>query len=175
METKDFAELLFFTRAAVEADPALAGARIDVPLGRVAIQGRPDRPDDPPLAIAGLYRVWDDHAVQVPCPRCGAPRLLLDAAGGGMHRLVALVHRLCPFCRETNHGRESPWANFRAVRDAVRAAREAGASLSPGLPFPEAVERLRALRAADLRDPRRPLEEASLAAARVVTDSRKAS
>ena len=154
---KSFAELLFFTRAAVEADPALANARIDVPLGRVSVQGRPDRPDDPPLAIAGLYRVWDDHAAQAPCPRCGAPRLFLDAAGGGMHRLVAFVHRLCPFCRETNHGHESLWANFRAVRDAVRAAREAGASLPPGLPFSEAVERLRALRAADLRNPQRPL------------------
>lgn len=168
MTRESFADLLFFTRAAVEADPALANARIDVPLGRVSVQGRPDRPDDPPLAIAGLYRVWDDHAVQSPCPRCGAPRLFLDAAGGGMHRLVAFVHRLCPFCRETNHGHESLWANFRAVRDAVRSAREAGASLPPGLPFSEAVERLRALREADLRDPRRPLEAASLAAARVV-------
>ena len=116
MTLESFAELLFFTRAAVEADPALANARIDLPLGRVLIQGRPDRPDDPPLAIAGLYRVWDDHAVQAPCPRCGAPRLFLDAAGGGMHRPVAFVHHLCPFCRETNHGHESLWANFRAVR-----------------------------------------------------------
>jgi len=123
MTSESFAETLFFTRAAVEADPALANARIDGPLGRVSVQGRPDRPDDPPLAIVGLYRVWDDHAVQSPCPRCGAPRLFLDASGGGMHRPVAFVHHLCPFCRETNHGHESLWANFRAVRDAVRTAR----------------------------------------------------
>ena len=124
MTSESFAETLFFTRAAVEADPALANARIDAPLGRVSVHGRPDRPDDPPLAIVGLYRVWDDHAVQSPCPRCGAPRLFLDASGGGMHRPVAFVHHLCPFCRETNHGHESPWANFRVVRRRPDAAGE---------------------------------------------------
>ena len=172
MTRETFAELLFFTRAAVEADPALANVRIEGPsaggFGLVSIQGRPDLPDVPALSFAGLYRVWDDIAASLPCPCCGARRLFLGASGGGMHRLIAFVRLHCPFCHETESRSESRWADFKAVREAVRAARLAHAATPAGLPFDDAMLRLRALRAADLAVPARPLERRSLAAARVV-------
>ena len=164
----DFAETLFFTRAAVEADPALANVRVEGPaaggFGLVSLQGRPDLPDVPALSFAGLFRVWDDIAASLPCPRCGARRLFPGASGGGMHRLIAFVRLHCPFCRETESRSESRWADFKAVREAVRAARLALAATPAGLPFDEAMLRLRALRAADLAVPARPLERKSLAA-----------
>ena len=172
MNAADFAELLFFARAAVEADPALANVRVEGPaagrFGLVSVQGRPDLPDVPALSFAGLYRVWDDIAASLPCPRCGARRLFLGATGGGMHRLIAFVRLHCPFCRETESRSESLWADFKAVREAVRAARLAHAAAPAGLPFDDAMLRLRALRAADLAVPAHPLERRSLAAARVV-------
>ncbi|MBQ6103634.1 MAG: hypothetical protein IJL06_08190, partial [Kiritimatiellae bacterium] len=111
MNAADFAETLFFTRAAVEADPALANVRIEGPaagrFGLVSMQGRPDLPDVPALSFAGLFRVWDDIAASLPCPRCGARRLFLGATGGGMHRLIAFVLLHCPFCHETESRSES--------------------------------------------------------------------
>jgi hypothetical protein len=168
----DFAETLFFTRAAVEADPALANVRIEGPaagkFGLVSMQGRPDLPDVPALSFAALFRVWDDIAASLPCPRCGARRLFLGATGGATHRLIAFIRLHCPFCHETEGRSESRWADYKAVRETVRAARLALADSPAGLPFDEAMQRLRALRAADLAVLAHPLERRSLAAARVV-------
>ena len=116
---KEFADILFFARAAVEADPALAGARIEGPpadgLGSVRVQGRPDLPNAPALSLAGLCRVWDDFLAAAPCPRCSTRRLFLDARGGFTHRPIAFIRLRCPFCRETDGRGESRWANFQAV------------------------------------------------------------
>lgn len=171
--TRDtFAELLFFTRAAVEADSALSTIRIEGPLahgfGLARMPQKADWANPTPLTIAGLYRVWDNPEASLPCERCGARRLFLDASAGAIHRLIAFVHLLCPFCRETNHGREATFTLFKTIRDVCVQVAEADASTpSSGLPFSAAIARLRTLRDTDLLDPTHPLETASLAAAHV--------
>ena len=172
MSSSDLAELLFFTRAAVEADSALSAVRIEGPLahgfGLARMPQRADWANPAPLTIAGLYRVWDNPEASLPCQRCGARRLFLDASAGATHRLIAFVHLLCPFCRETNHGQEETFTLFKTVRNVcVQAAEADAATPSSGLPFSAAIARLRALRDADLLDPTHPLETASLAAAHV--------
>ena len=93
----DFAENLFFTRAAVEADSALANVRIEGPaagpFGRARMPQKRDAPDSGTLTLAGLFRVWDDPASSRPCRRCGARRLFLHAsAGGGAVSVAANGH-----------------------------------------------------------------------------------
>ena len=169
----DFAETLFFTRAAVEADPALPNVRIEGPaagpFGRARMPQKRDAPDSGTLTLAGLFRVWDDPASSRPCRRCGSRRLFLHASAGGTSHLIVRIHRLCPFCRDTDvecEGYEG-FKRFGTVQDACRRAAEADAATPPGIPFGAAIAHLRALRDADLLDPAHPLEAASLAAARV--------
>ncbi len=169
----DFAETLFFTRAAVEADPALPNVRIEGPaagpFGRARMPQKRDAPDSGTLTLAGLFRVWDDPASYRPCRRCGSRRLFLHASAGGTSHLIVRIHRFCPFCRDTDvecEGYEGI-KRFWAVQDACRRAAEADAATPPGIPFAAAIAHLRALRDADLLDPAHPLEAASLAAARV--------
>ena len=58
MACESFAETLFFTRAAVEADPALANVRIEGPaagpFGRARMPQKRDAPDSGTLTLAGL-------------------------------------------------------------------------------------------------------------------------
>lgn len=169
----DFAENLFFTRAAVEADSALANVRIEGPaagpFGRARMPQKRDAPDSGTLTLAGLFRVWDDPASSRPCRRCGSRRLFLYASAGGTSHLIVRIHRFCPFCRDTDvecEGYEGI-KRFWAVQDACRRAAEADAATPPGIPFGAAIAHLRALRDADLLDPAHPLEAASLALARV--------
>ena len=173
MMISDFAEILFFTRAAVEADPALAAVRNDGPaagpFGRAHMPQKRDAPDSGTLTLAGLFRVWDDPASSRPCRRCGARRLFLHASAGGTSHLIVRIHRFCPFCRDTDVECEDDggFKRFQSVQDACRRAAEADAATPPGIPFGAAIAHLRALRDADLLDPAHPLEAASLAAARV--------
>lgn len=168
----DFAETLFFTRAAVEADPALANVRIEGPaagpFGRARMPQKRDAPDSGTLTLAGLFRVWDDPASSRTCRRCGSRRLFLHASAGGTSHLIVRIHRFCPFCRDTDiecEGYEG-FKRFGTVQDACRRAAEADAATPPGIPFGAAIAHLRSLRDADLLDPAHPLEAASLALAR---------
>lgn len=168
LDVGEVASLLFFTRAAAEADQALASSRLEAPflpdIGRTWMQQRGNI--TPALSIAGLYRLWDSYKAARPCPRCGARTLLLEAHGGGMCCFHGFVTVYCPFCRETtrfDRGR----APFTPARAAIVEAANADAVTPPGLPVGTALARLRELRNADLLDPVHPLEAASLKAANV--------
>ena len=77
MTREAFAELLFFTRAAVLRDPGLANARLAgefAEWGVLRVNGyRSDKgEDDPPLTLGGLLRAWDDPEVVKIMPRMPA-------------------------------------------------------------------------------------------------------
>lgn len=175
MTRESFADLLFFTRAAVLRDRRLARARLAgefADWGKLRSNGRPlegDK-DAPPLTFARLLRFWNEPAVAHDCPHCRTPALFLHGGGCGMLHWHFRAAWHCPFCGRNDEirfdgltkGREL----FGPVSRAVRAIRGEVSSDPPGgLPFAEAVARLRALRDADLLDPAHPLEAESLASA----------
>ena len=172
MTRESFADLLFFTRAAVRRDPALANARLAgefAEWGVLRVNGyRSDKgEDDPPLTLDALLRVWDDPEVLRICPRCLAPMLFIKGGGGGMLHWVFGLDWHCPFCnrveRRATHGLSDGLAAFKPLRSAIRRIRSESSTAPAGLPFAEALARLRALRDADLLNPAHPLESASVA------------
>lgn len=173
MKESEFASLLFFTSAAVEADPGLANASLagafegwgsmrgnQVPLGA-------DK-DFPPLTFAELLRVWADPAVARDCPDCRAPALFLHGQAGGMLAWHFKATWICPFCGKIDEvcvkGNSVVHGLVHRVEKAIQIVRTAEFN-PPGLPFCEAVARLRAMRDADFLDPAHPLEARSLALA----------
>ena len=174
MTRESFADLLFFTRAAVLRDPGLAHARLAgefADWGKLRSNGRPlegDK-DAPPLTFAGLLRAWAEPSVSHDCPHCRTPALFLHGGGCGMLHWHFRAAWHCPFCGRADEIRFDGLTKGREllgpVSRAVRAIRGEVSSDPPGLPFAEAVARLRALRDADLLDPAHPLEAESLASA----------
>lgn len=174
MTRESFAELLFFTRAAVLRDPGLANARLAgefAEWGKLRSNGRPsdaDR-DAPPLTFAGLLRAWEEPSVAHDCPHCLTPALFLYGSGCGMLHWHFRAAWHCPFCGRADEIRFDGLSKGREllgpVSRAIRAVRREVSSDPPGLPFADAVARLRALRDADLLDPAHPLEAESLASA----------
>ena len=171
MTHETFAELLFFTRAAVKADPALANARLagdfaDWGVLRVNGSRSSKGEDDPPLSLGPLLRAWDDPEVLRICPSCLAPELFLEGHGGGMLNWNFSSEWLCPFCgrvdRREIHGLRDGETYFTPIRSAFRRHRRESATSPAGLPFGEALARLRALRDADLLNPLHPLEASSV-------------
>jgi hypothetical protein len=166
LDIGEVASLLFFTRAAAEADQALVSSRLEAPflpdIGRTWLQQRNNI--TPPLSVAGLYRLWDDPKSSRPCARCGSRRLLLGADGGGAACFHGFVTLYCPFCREITRG-HNQFHPFRAFRDAITRASESSGDAPAVMPIGAALTRLRELRAADLLNPEHPLEAASLKAA----------
>ena len=172
MTREAFAETLFFTRAAVLRDPALANARLAgefAEWGVLRVNGyRSDKgEDDPPLTLGGLLRAWEDPDVLRVCPHCLAPALFLQGGGGGMLHWVFSCKWHCPFCGRADereiHGISEGEKYFAPIRAAFRRHRRVSAAEPDGLPFAEALFRLRALRDADLLDPAHPLEKESVA------------
>ena len=174
MDEASFASLLFFTRAAVMRDPALANARLGEPFsdwGGVPINrgkagaGKGGRP----LSLAALFRAWDNQEVLRICPDCLAPMLFLH---GVCHRRLSHCRFqrawYCPFC-EKKHWREilGSMSEGKAVIDPIHAVfrhiQSETKDIPPGLPFAEALARLQALRDADLLDPAHPLAAESIA------------
>ena len=175
MNDSQIARLLFFTRAAAEADPELAGARIGSPamffFGRAwtttpeAEETWPPCTDiTAPLSIAGIYRLWDDPESAGHCQRCGSRMLFLRLKGRFSPDCHGFHSGYCPFCGTDNAGRptEIGPATFRAVRRVVEKIAAADVTTPRGMPFNEAVARLMVLRDADLLDPAHPLEVASM-------------
>jgi hypothetical protein len=175
MNDSQIARLLFFTRAAVEADPELAGARIGSPamswLGRAWTTTPEDEKNWPPctditapLSIAGIYRLWDDPESAGHCRCCGSRMLFLRLKGRYSPDCHGFHSGYCPFCDTDNTGRptEIGPATFSAVRRVVEKIATADAATPQGMPFNEAVARLMVLRDADLLDPAHPLEVASM-------------
>ena len=174
MDQASFASLLFFTRAAVMRDPALANARLGEPFadwGGVSInRGKAGAgKSGQPLSLAALFRAWDNQEVLRICPDCLASMLFLHGGcnGGGMfHRRYQIAWH-CPFCEKT-HWREI-WgmSEGEAVVDPIHAVfrhiQSKTKDIPPGLPFAEALARLRALRDADLLNPSHPLAAESIA------------
>lgn len=180
MRSMVFWKNLFFTQAAVLADPALAGARVGGMLADfpdTAFMGKHDGDDRPPLSLGAIVKLWSDPDSDIlHCPRCGARRLFLRANGGGLCNMHHWAIWLCPFCNERQPGRLPNGGHAEVDRDAWKAARAAAIRARdaeeadpppPGVRFEEAVARIRALRDADLLDPEHPLEAASLASAGV--------
>ena len=172
MTRESFAELLFFTRAAVRRDPALANARLAgafADWGVLRVNGRRSDKgeDDPPLTLGGLLRAWEDPDILRVCPHCLAPALFLQGGGGGMLHWIFSCKWHCPFCGRADErkscGISEGEACFAPIRAAFRRHRRASAAEPDGLPFAEALFRLRALRDADLLNPSHPLEAASVA------------
>ena len=181
MNDSEIARLLFFTRAAAEADPAIAGSRIDIPamfwFGRAWTQKHADELAWPPctditapLSIAGIYRLWDDPETSGHCHRCDSKTLFLRLKGLYTPNCQGRYTSYCPFCGTDN----ARWPTligasmFRSVRRIVERIAAADAETPPGLPFGEALGCLQALRDADLLDPAHPLEAASLERAHAV-------
>ena len=175
MTDTEIARLLFFTRAAAEADPELAGARIDSPamlwLGRAWTATPEDEKTWPPctditapLSIAAIYRLWDDPESAGHCRCCGSRMLFLRLKGRYTPDCHGFHSGYCPFCDTDNTGRptEIGAATFRAARRIVERIAVADASTPRGMPFKKAVARLMELRDADLLDPAHPLEVASM-------------
>ena len=172
MTRESFADLLFFTRAAVRRDPALANARLAGELadwGVLRVNRGPSEKDKEvsSLSFGALLRVWDDPEILRICPSCLAPMLFLDSWGAGFLNWHFGFKWYCPFCARTDtrttRGLSRGEAVFRPLRDAVGRIRAASAADPPGLPFAEALFRLRALRDADLLNPSHPLEKESVA------------
>ena len=172
MTREFFADLLFFTRAAVLRDPGLAHARLAgefADWGVLRVNRGPSEKDKevPSLSFGALLRVWDDPEILRICPSCLAPMLFLDSWGAGFLNWHFGFEWYCPFCARTDtrtiRGLSRGEAVFRPLRDAVGLIRAASASEPDGLPFAEALFRLRALRDADLLNPSHPLEEESVA------------
>ena len=168
LDVGEVASLLFFTRAALEADQTLASSRLEAPflpdIGRSWMQQRENITQ--PLSIAGLYRLWDDPKSSRPCARCGSRRLLLGADGGGMACFHGFVTLYCPFCREITRG-HNQFHPFRDFRDAIVRAAESFGDASAVMPIGAVLSRLSELRDADLLDSEHPLEAASLKVARM--------
>lgn len=161
-ERASFASLLFFTRAAVLRDPGLANARLAdafADWGVLLVNGCLSAKDteDPPLALSALLRAWDDPAVFRPCPSCHAPMLFLHADGGGMLHWRFHIEWFCPLCEKTDRREICGLSNGEEllipIRKAFRRIRHEAVDAPPGLPFNEALARLRDLRDADLLDP----------------------
>ena len=174
MTRESFADLLFFTRAAVLRDPGLANARLDgefAEWGVLRVNGRRSDKgeDDPPLTLGGLLRAWENSDVLRVCPHCLAPALFLQGGGGGMLHWVFSCKWHCPFCgradERNSRGISEGEKYFAPIRAAFRRHRRASAAEPDGLPFAEALFRLRALRDADLLNPSHPLEKESVAQA----------
>ena len=96
MNDSEIARLLYFTRAAVEDDSALLGARIGYPasdwFGRVWAESPQDEVGWPPvkditapLSMAGIYRLWDNEDTAAKCHRCGSRMLFLRLNGPNGH------------------------------------------------------------------------------------------
>ena len=171
MTRESFADLLFFTRAAVLRDPGLAHARLAgefADWGVLRVNGcrSTEGEDDPPLTLGGLLRAWDDPEILRICPSCLAPMPFLHGGGGGMLHWVFSCGWFCPFCGHADerklHGISEGETYFAPIRAAFRSHRRAAAAEPDGLPFAEALFRLRVLRDADLLNPSHPLEEESV-------------
>lgn len=172
MNQATFASLLFFTRAAVMRDPALANARLGepfaswghIPLNRSKAEtGKDERP----LPLWALLRAWDDPEVLRICPDCLAPMLFLYGVGHGMLHWHFQVSWHCPFCEKTNWreiwGRAAGMAVVDPIHAVFRRLQNEARDNPDGLPFEEALARLRALGDADLLDPSHPLAAESVA------------
>ncbi len=171
MDKSSFASILFFTRAAVRRDPALANARLGGPFsdwGVIPVNHYTDpEKDSLALTLDGLLHAWDAPEVLRICPDCLSPMLFIDGKGGGMLHWHFNVTWFCPLCERTDRRGISGLSEGEAILNPIRAVfrriRGETADSTEGLPFPEALARIRALRDADLLDPLHPLEAASVA------------
>ena len=171
MDKSSFASMLFFTRAAVRRDQALASACLGSPFadwGAIPVNHYIDQEKDgPALTLDGLLRAWDDPDVLRICPGCLAPMLFIDGKGWGMLNLHFAITWFCPFCERTDRRGISGLSEWEAILNPIRTVfrriRNETAGAPEGLPFPEALARIRALRDADLLNPLHPLESASVA------------
>lgn len=171
-ERASFASLLFFTRAAVLRNPVLANARLAgafADWGVLLVNGHRSATDTdyPPLTLAALLRAWDDPNVLRICPSCHAPMLFLHAGGGGMLHWVFHIEWLCPFCEKTDQREIRGLSNgeefLAPIRETFRRIRHEAVDAPDGLPFDEALARLRDLRDADLLDSSHRLTSESIA------------
>lgn len=170
LDIGEVASLLFFTRAAVEADPALASSTLKSPFLHEICRVWFQQPGNatPPLTIANIYRLWDSGAASRPCRRCGTRMLLLGGNGGcGGASFFGFVDYYCPFCREKLERKRISLSTFHELQDKIVDLVKNHPASGPGLPTGSALAKLGELRAADLADPGHPLEAASLKAAGV--------